>query len=226
MPFSGFSEDCLRFIAENHLQNNTEWFHSHRQVYDEVLMPQLKALVTELTPYMLGVDPHMEVSPRVSRTISRINRDIRFSTNKAIYNDHLWIKFHPQGKEPDNVIGFYFGFHADTYGAGMGMYNLKDDFMQPFRQRLKQDEKGFQKALSQAWPGKGLELGGDSYKKVRDATVPEHLQQWSQWKEFYFHQSLPIDDTFLSPGLVDFIIAQFEKMKPLYLYLKEIKDSI
>jgi len=226
MAFTGFTEECLRFIAENHLQNNTEWFHSHREVYDEVLMPQLKALVTELSPYMLSLDPNMEVTPKVSKTVSRINRDIRFSHNKAIYNDHFWIKFHTQGQENDNILGFYFGFHADTYGTGMGMYHLKEDFMAAFRNKLKTDEKGFNIAPSHAYPGKGLELGGDSYKKIKDAAVPQNLQVWSQFKEFHFHQSLPIDNLFFGAGLVDFILAEFEKQRPLYQYLKEIKNSL
>ncbi len=225
MAFTGFTQDCLRFIAENHLRNDTAWFHSHREVYDQVLIPQLKALVEELTPWMHSLDPGMEISPRIGRNIGRINRDLRFSRDKTIYNDHMWIKFYASGREDRDKLGFFWGLQPESYGGGVGMHGLSSDFMQAFRTRIKNNPDEFRTVLQGVYPGRGFELGGESYKKTMDPEVPSEWQIWSQFKEFYFHETRPIDDLVFSPGLAEHIREQFTRLRPVYEYFKSMKDQ-
>ncbi|MSP21002.1 MAG: DUF2461 family protein [Alphaproteobacteria bacterium] len=46
-------------------------------------------MVVTLGPLLQKVAPQLQFEPKVNGSIGRINRDIRFSKNKAPYKDHL-----------------------------------------------------------------------------------------------------------------------------------------
>lgn len=81
--FTGFSQNASAFLRDLAANNNKAWFEAHRQEYEEHLLEPLKALVSDLSGFMLSIDPDFMTIPAVDRTISRIYRDTRFSKDKS-----------------------------------------------------------------------------------------------------------------------------------------------
>ena len=90
MPISA---KTLDFLFENKLNNSKEWYHAHKKEYTELVLRPLAELVVKLKPTMLELDPDLIVEPRVTRSISRIYRDTRFSKDKSLYRDNMWLIF-------------------------------------------------------------------------------------------------------------------------------------
>jgi uncharacterized protein (TIGR02453 family) len=215
--FKGFSSEAIEFLVENRKRNDKDWFKEHRSIYESEVLEPLKALVTGLRESILEIDPELDVRPAVGKTISRINNDIRFSKDKVLYRDHMWIAFRRPIKDKTNLPGFYFGFDKDGYGTGMGVYGLTTDYRYSLRDLLKKRAGDFSDALSRALSEPTpFTLLGENYKRTQDPDVPEELQIISQKKELSLRSSHDSDETFRSPHLIDLIRDEFGRLAPLY----------
>ena len=74
----GFAREAFAFFKDLAKNNNREWFHAHKDVYERSCRDALKALTVALDP-PLGAD-----------RLTRINRDMRFARDKsAPYRTHV-----------------------------------------------------------------------------------------------------------------------------------------
>jgi uncharacterized protein (TIGR02453 family) len=117
--FTGFSREATEFFRELALNNNRDWFHAHKDVYEQTCRDPLKALVTELDP--VG-------TPQ----ISRINRDMRFSRDGKPYKTHI----------AAGVLGTYISLSAEGLYIGTGMYRPEPAVLQKFRAAIDADKSG------------------------------------------------------------------------------------
>ena len=79
--FKGFSAGLFQFFGELAENNNKDWFDQHRRQYETDVLGVIKSFVADLGPALRMLNDELETEPRVGRTISRINNDLRF--NKA-----------------------------------------------------------------------------------------------------------------------------------------------
>ena len=89
--FTGFTEDTIQFFLDLKFHNHTDYFHANHDRYIETVQSLFYEFIKDLGPYMMDIDPKMEVRPH--KCLSRIHRDTRFSRDKSPYRDHLWILF-------------------------------------------------------------------------------------------------------------------------------------
>lgn len=146
--FNGFSKDTLSFLRELKKNNNSEWFNAHKDEYLEYLLSPLKALVADLGGYMLSIDPALDVTPAVSKTISRPIRDTRYSNDKSPYRTAMWVSFKRSKKEWETHPVYFFEISTDSYRFGMGFYNASSAVMRVFRERIDSNPEAFLKAVS------------------------------------------------------------------------------
>lgn len=142
----GFSEASIRFLWEIRLNNHSAWFTAHKQDYQQYLLEPMKNLVTELAGTMKQLDPWLEVTPGVNKTISRIHRDIRFSRDKSPYRDRIWITFKRKIKDWQDAPAYFFEITPEFYRFGMGFYQASKETMNGFRAALLEKTDDFQKA--------------------------------------------------------------------------------
>src|SRR5450755_1127772 len=83
MTFSAASFRFLRGLAKN---NNKTWFESHRADYETAVREPMRELVEEIDARMRRFAPEIGGDPK--RSMFRINRDIRFSSDKSPYKTH------------------------------------------------------------------------------------------------------------------------------------------
>lgn len=102
MPgFTGFPREGLAFFSDLAAHNNRDWFLEHKDVYERACREPMQALVTELAPRLGGAS-----------RISRINRDMRFSRDRAPYKTYI----------AAGVGGRYISLSADGLFVGAGLY--------------------------------------------------------------------------------------------------------
>ena len=62
--FSGFKPDAFVFFEELSQNNNKAWFDQNRARYEEHVTGTFRGLLETLTPFILALNPHFEVSGR------------------------------------------------------------------------------------------------------------------------------------------------------------------
>ena len=117
--FTGFPREATEFFRDLARNNNREWFQANKETYERACRDPLKALVAELDP--LG-----------ATHISRINRDMRFSRDRAPYRTHL----------AAGVRRNYINLSAEGLYVGTGMYRPESPVLQKFRAAIDADKPG------------------------------------------------------------------------------------
>ena len=85
--FKGFTDETISFMLDIRFNNNKEFMNTNREAYIENLRTPFYELIDTIAPYMLEIDPLMEIRP--SKCLSRIFRDTRFTRDKSPYRDHI-----------------------------------------------------------------------------------------------------------------------------------------
>ncbi len=119
-PFEGFPHETVKFLRQLKRNNNRAWFQEHKAIYEEKVRQPMIELVTALGGAMQGFAPEMVTDPK--RSIFRIYRDVRFSSDKSPYKTHIAAHFTPGGIGKDAGAGLYFHLSTGEFLAGGGVY--------------------------------------------------------------------------------------------------------
>jgi len=223
--FTGFSPKTLEFLQRLSENNNKVWFDTHRQTYEDDVLKPFKNLVSNLAGFMLGIDPYLEVTPAVNKTISRIYRDTRFSKDKSPFRSNMWIVFKRPRKDWQDAPGYFFEIFPDWYRYGMGFYRASRQTMDRFRQSIDEHTDAFLSVIKPFYKKGTFELKDETFKRPLPSQHSEMIQDWYQRKTFYLSCDRPIDERLFSPGLEDDLIQGFTQLAPLYGYLWKIRSD-
>ncbi|MCF0040712.1 DUF2461 domain-containing protein [Dyadobacter fanqingshengii] len=123
----------LHFLSQLAENNNREWFQQNRKDYDAA-----KADLEKLVAYLIEeVGKFQDLGNlQVKECIFRINRDIRFSKNKAPYKNNLSAGIGPGGKG-SGKIDYYLQIQpGDRTFLGGGMWETTPEQLARFRQEI------------------------------------------------------------------------------------------
>ena len=175
-PFSGFSQQGLNFLQQVRIENDKAWFDGNRDIYDRELLAPFRALVEQLAPGMLAIDPQFETRPAIGKTLSRIHRDTRFSHDKSRYRSRMWLTFKRPSKDWKDAPVYFFELGPDMLRYGLGYYSANKPTMDLFRHTLKQRPQLFLEVAACCRPP--FELVGESYKRP---LVKEQAAEIATW---------------------------------------------
>lgn len=213
------SAKTLDFLAKNRLRNSRSWYLEHKGDYQEYVLAPLMELVQRLGPVAKQIDPILITEPKVDRTISRIYRDTRFSRDKSLYRDVMWCTFNRDKKAFHCPPCLFFEFSPDGFRYGCGYYRATTQTMDAIRQLILEKDPLFQKAYTAMNSQSVFQLEGESYKRSRFPSQPEHLKQWLDCKNIgYIHNSKDFGLLF-SDSLWEALAEGFLLLAPFYQFL-------
>lgn len=221
--FNGFSPETLQFLINLGLNNDKAWFESNKHQYREFLLEPLRNLASDLGPFMLSIDPYLEVSP--GRAVSRIYRDTRFSRDKSPYKTNMWAAFKRPSRDWKADPVFFFEIFQDWYRYGMGFYSAERQTMDRLREVIDRRPEKFTQAVSTFSGTNTYVLEGDKYKKTLKKDLPEELQDWYQRKSLCLICSKKADRNLFSRVLIDDLTAGFKLAAPFYHFLWKLKQK-
>ncbi|MBI4519696.1 MAG: DUF2461 domain-containing protein [Gemmatimonadetes bacterium] len=118
--FNGFPREAFDFFAQLTLNNQRDWFHAHKEVYERACREPMEQLVAEL-----GANP-------ATTKISRVNRDVRFSRDKSPYRTYI----------AAGVGGNYISLSPAGVYVGAGLYKPEPPALERFRSAIDRDASG------------------------------------------------------------------------------------
>ena len=139
-------KSTLDFLSKLAKNNNKEWFDNNRPAY-EAAKADYKKFVEDLIVSTAKFDPavkHLEAK----NCIFRINRDIRFSANKAPYKNNFGAILSPGGKK-----SFTAGYYVQVQPGGQsfiagGMWQPETPLLNAIRQEIDYNAAEFKKILN------------------------------------------------------------------------------
>jgi uncharacterized protein (TIGR02453 family) len=226
MSFNGFSNNALEFLIENKINDSKFWFNEHKSEYNDFVLTPLKELVEALTNTLLEIDPFLEVTPAVGKTISRIYRDTRFSKDKSFFRDNMWLAFSRHKSSGLESPSFYFDIHPGGYGYGMGYYAAPRECMQIYRERISQNHPAFLQAMTCYNKQHTFKLMGEKYKRPLAPELPDSIQEWHNRKNIYFENQATDPKKLFTKELVEELQKGYRTLQPIYEFLVEVREGL
>ncbi len=215
-----FDEDFLDFFKELAANNNKEWFDSNRKRYEQTVKKPFEVFIQDLISEVQKIDSSVQIAPKDA--IFRINRDIRFSKDKAPYKLDRTAVISEAGRKDKSVPGMYVGLGPEKLTLGGGAYVLDPNQLQRLRAKIVEENTRFEKILKDdAFKRYFPKLLGEENKRLPANFSEAATKQPLLFKKqlYYMHYLEPelITSSELLPTAVDHFKAGF----PMQEFLKE-----
>lgn len=220
--FQGINPQDLWLLSEVRFHNSKAFYEEKKPEIRAKILQPLEALITDLTPEFLKSDPLIQSDPK--RMVSRIRRDTRFTRDKTLYRENIWISFiRPKALWP-TTPAMWFEIEPDGYSYGVGCWGETPRWLEFYRRFLLNSPERFKDALT-SLKAAGLAPMGDSYKKEKPGESVPELKELYQKKEVLFLKKVRDLSGLSSPELVQELKSAYSKAQPMYNCLLDITEQ-
>lgn len=213
--FQGFTEQTPAFLWELKFNNEKPWFLAHKDEFERLVDAPMKELMREVTELMNLRRPE----PGFQSHISRIYRDARRLFGRGPYKDHLWFSLHSADVDRHGP-GFWFEIGPAGYSLGMGWYEITPAQMEAFRAGIDAEPARFRR-LAEELERCGVTHYGVPYSRPK-GHYGEPVDAWYNRRSVGCGYDRDFGGAVLETGLPQYICDEFEKLLPMYDYLREL----
>ena len=208
--------DFLEAIKDN---NNRDWFLANRPAYLEA-KENFEGFVQEIINRLIEFEPIMK-GLEAKSCVYRINRDIRFSSDKSPYKSHFGAFIVKGGrKNGDRFAGYYFHVEPGASILAGGAYMPPSPWLSEIREKISDypDEiTGILKARD--FVKYFGSLDGEKLKTAPKGYPTTHPQiELLKYKSYLVVNEVQ-DKMVVSKEFQDHVIKVFKAMKPLNDFL-------
>lgn len=212
----------LTFLTDLKANNNKPWLDANRPAY-ETAKADFIQLVAQLIEELGRVDPAIAETPLLAKDcIFRINRDIRFSPNKAPYKSNFGAWFNRGGKKLATA-GYYLNVEPGGSFVAGGMYMPDAPVLATIRQEIDYNLTDFESLLAQpAFTKHFAGLGREEVlqRPPKGYTADNPAVEYLKLKSFTASHNLS-DAALTKPGLAKQALSAFAGLQPLVAYLNK-----
>jgi uncharacterized protein (TIGR02453 family) len=212
VPF--FRPQALTFLRNLARHNDREWFAPRKAAFEAELKEPMLAIIRRITDAMVSFAPN-HIRP-AEKSLFRIYRDTRFSSDKRPYKTHVAAWWSHQGLDKTSGAGYYFHVSAKEVIIAAGAYMPEKDQLAAIRHWLLDNHAPFRKLLQKPAVRRTFtEFEGNALTRPPKGFPCDHpaldLIQCRQWG---LSATLPAN-TALKPDLATVIIRHFKLAAPV-----------
>ena len=225
MEFSGFSKKTLPFLKAIKKNNNKEWFEAHRSEYEELILNPSRAFVSEMGEHLQALEPTINFSPKINKSLYRIYRDTRrMGANKAPIKHRIGFIFWQGNNKRMQSSSFYMHFSPDELYVATGVRWFEKPMLDAYREYILDDAKRSElEMILESIRAKGythLEKGYKRYPRGFNADMSNaDLSLYKGMATFKVLDPRLIED---GEKLIDTLYKIYEDMLPLQKYMYEV----
>lgn len=222
--FTGITQESMWLLAENRFHDSKAFYEEHKpQIREGVLLP-LRELAQELAGAVQAIDPQIIVNPAANGTVSRVRRDNRYTRDKSMYRENMWVVFLRDKKAFECAPGFFIDFSLRGSTYGLGYYWNPPRLMQQLRRSIREKPAAWTKAARAAVDA-GFAIAGDRYARPKAVGLPPLLDEMANRKSLSFEKFEPDPAFFGSAALVDALKDAFRTLAPAYRRMIEVTEQ-
>ena len=205
----------LRALARN---NNREWFHQHKDEYQEA-QELMRQFASEILQGISRFDPSVsQLDPK--ETLFRIHKDIRFSRDKTPYKTHFgcWMA---KGGRKSTDAGYYFHMEPENTFMAAGVHSPPKEQLNLIRQEILYRPEEYLKVVGKLASDPRFERGGEEDKlKTGPLGFPKDFKYLEElnYKHYIFMRSYGEEEV-LKEEFPEALAEDYKALYPLVDYL-------
>lgn len=214
---NGFSTDSFAFLHELEQNNNREWFNENKPRFTKHLQEPFVNLLEALSNRLS--DAKRPLCGGKS-TMFRMNRDVRFSKDKALYKTSVSGVLTPSGTKSEVSAILYLHLQRGGGFAAAGYYNLSPKQLIPIRDAIVERAEPFDEVLEALSKGsRNLDEGQmlssmpRGYEQHATHRHAEHIRR----KSLLIKQPLTEED-WMSGDVIDYVERMARDAMPLLTF--------
>jgi uncharacterized protein (TIGR02453 family) len=213
-----FSPKAIAFLRALKRNNRREWFQPRKAEFDALLREPMLAIVQQLAIDFRSFAPELSADPK---SIFRIYRDIRFSSDKSPYKTHVAASF--PNRRVANGGGLYFHVEPDGVWVGGGIYAPDTSVLQAEREHIAANFRRFRAIVESPAFRRVLDPldGGEHLQRVPRGFPPDHpAAEYLKYRMFIAGREFP-GSFATSPKFYPGLLKVFRHVTPLLRFLNE-----
>ena len=205
---SHFTPTFFKFFEQLEKHNSKEWFDENRSTYEKEVKEPFKKFVTLIINELAKEQP--DILKDASKSIFRINRDIRFAKDKSPYKNHVGALFNRSGTK-DTRPGYYLHIGSKEIMIGGGMYQVEKEPLEKIRQEIYYNNDSFKKIINE----KNFKAYYGSVQGEQNKILTPEYKEFAKDqplianKQFYFMAELKKEDV-LSKDFDKLVLKHFK----------------
>ena len=213
--FEGFTPETIDFLWGIRMNNNRDWFQSHKKQYVDTLYEPMKELGKEL------FHPFLEKPGNIVK-VSRIYRDQRMHPPEP-YKESLWICIRQDVEWWGENPCLYFEINPEGVDYGFFIWKPRTATMEEFRRHITAYPDEFLKLIRDTEEAVGQPIFAECYKRPKPTDNPD-LEPYFAWRSMIgCTRHIDPGDAMFGPELKNEVADFFEKLTPLYDYFNQFK---
>jgi uncharacterized protein (TIGR02453 family) len=166
-----FSTQTFRFLAELAKNNNREWFTANKTRYeDHVKEPSLR-LIRDFAAPLAEISPYFQSTPK---SLFRIYRDTRFSSDKRPYKTHAGLHFRHGDSTNVQAPGYYLHLEPGGVFVALGIWHPDPPTLAKIRDQIVASPGAWNAASQGATFHQEFILEGDRLMRPPKGYDPKH----------------------------------------------------
>lgn len=221
MEYKGITPEALFLLADNRFRNSKEYYDSRKEEIKAEVTEPMRQLAGLIGGELLSLDPLMNTVP--TRMVSRVRRDTRYTKDKSLYRDNMWIMFMRPKHEWQGYPCMWFEVTQSAYSLGVGFFGNEPGLMQLFRKALRERSGEFLAAADEC-ASAGAVLSAGRYKRM-PADCPAGLEEFYGCKEMYFIKFSDRLDDLGDERIIQIMRDTYKAYSPMYKFLLSVSDE-
>lgn len=215
--------ETLKFLKALEENNSKEWFDQNRKSYEQAKENYL-GFVGEILGRMKKIDTNLaDLEPK--QCVFRINRDVRFSKNKAPYKTNMGASFSKGGKKVQ-CAGYYFHLEPGASFIGGGFWMPMAPELNKIRQEIDYGLEAFNTIINKK---KFKSFFGSLSESEKLTRPPKGYEAENPAIELLKLKSFVVitevkDEELTGKELAKKVVDHFETMMPLVDFLNKAID--
>ncbi len=225
MEFKGFSKKTLPFLESIRQNNDKEWFEAHRSDYEEYILEPSRAFVEEFGEHLQALEPTVNFSPKINKSLFRIYRDTRrMGAIKVPLKHRIGVIFWQGNGSRMQTSSFYLHFSPDELFVAVGVRWFEKPMLDAYREYiLDEKRRASLKDVLEMMEAKGYKTIEKGYKRFpRGFKAEMNNVDLSLYKGMATYKIL--DPKLIQDGdkFIDTLYKIYEEMLPLQQIVYDI----
>lgn len=208
-------------MAENRFRDSKSFYEEHKEEIKAGVTVPMRQIAGIIGEEMLSIDPMINAIPW--KMVSRVRRDTRFSKDKTLYRENMWIMFMREKHQWKNYPCFWFEITPSNYSLGIGFFGDDPGLMRTFRKSLRERGAEFLEAAAKC-ESAGAELFGREYKRGLP-DCPAGFEKYYNRKDFGFIRYSGNLSDLTDSTILEIIRTDFKAFSPLYTFMLSVSDE-
>lgn len=221
MKYDGITRESLFLLADNRFRDSKAYYEEHKEAIKSGVTVPMRQIAGIIGEELASVDPLMNTIP--TKMVSRVRRDTRYTKDKSLYRENMWIMFMRPKHEWAGYPCFWFEVTPREYSMGIGFYGDEPGLLESFRKNLRERPAEFKKAADNC-----IKSGSVFFKRQYKRPFPgcpEGLEEYYNAKDVGFISFSGDLDDLKDERIIEIIRGYFQAYTPMYKFLLSVSDE-